>query len=234
MSDPKDLCSMSTEQLLERLRFLEPQVRSLDVKQKAVKVLANALYGITANQHFSGYDPDLAEAITLTGQLALRTGAKIVDDFMNKVCGTEGKKFVYYGDTDSVEGNTKIWINGEEIEISKFYDSLECDEIITDSGNHIKKISGYSTKTIENDSVVEKNVPHIMKHRVKKRMFKINHNGNSVVVTEDHSIMVKRDGNIISCKPIDILPSDFVISLNIGIPIPRDGITNESNCRKEM
>jgi len=38
MSDPKDLCSMSTEQLLERLRFLEPQVRSLDVKQKAVKV----------------------------------------------------------------------------------------------------------------------------------------------------------------------------------------------------
>lgn len=101
MSDSMDLSSMSTEMLLERLKFLEPNVRSLDVKQKAVKVLANALYGITANQHFSGYDPDLAEAITLTGQLALRTSARIIDTFMNKVCGSVDEKFVYYGDTDS-------------------------------------------------------------------------------------------------------------------------------------
>lgn len=38
MSDQTAINLMSTEKLLERLQFLEPQVRSLDVKQKAVKV----------------------------------------------------------------------------------------------------------------------------------------------------------------------------------------------------
>lgn len=227
MSDLVELSSMSTEMLLERLKFLEPQVRMLDVKQKAVKTLSNACYGITANKHFSGYDPDLGEAITLTGQIALRYSATVIDAFMNKVCGTQNIKHVYYGDTDSVEGTTKIWINRSEIEIANLYDSVQSDEIVTPSGNRIKKMEGYSTNTFEGGRVVEKNVPHIMKHKVKKRMYRIFHNGNTVVVTEDHSVMVRRNGSIISCKPGDMVKSDKVISLNIGTPTPRMEIKND-------
>jgi DNA polymerase elongation subunit (family B) len=93
---------MSTEQLKERLAFLEPQVRMLDVKQKAVKVLANALYGISANAHFSGYDPDLGEAITLTGQVGIRTAMKLVDGFLNAALKTTGVTYCDYSDTDSM------------------------------------------------------------------------------------------------------------------------------------
>ena len=52
-----------------------------------------------------------------------------------------------------------------------------------------------------------------MKHKVKKRMFKIKCDDDSVVVTEDHSIIVDRDNTLVSCKPSEILTTDKIVKI---------------------
>ena len=51
-----------------------------------------------------------------------------------------------------------------------------------------------------------------MKHKVKKKMFKIKINDKEVEITEDHSIMVLRNNKLISIKPKDILKTDKLIT----------------------
>ena len=52
-----------------------------------------------------------------------------------------------------------------------------------------------------------------MKHKVKKRMFRIKSCDNYVDVTEDHSVIINRNGNIMSIKPIDIIKGDKIIEI---------------------
>ncbi len=53
-----------------------------------------------------------------------------------------------------------------------------------------------------------------MKHKVKKRFFKIKTNNNAVVVTEDHSIIVLRDGKMISIKPNEVKNNDRLFKIH--------------------
>mgnify|MGYP000662678712 CR=1 FL=1 len=53
-----------------------------------------------------------------------------------------------------------------------------------------------------------------MKHKVKKRFFKIKVNDKFVIITEDHSIVVERNGELISVKPSEIKGGDAMISMN--------------------
>ena len=69
--------------------------------QMARKIQLNSLYGALANQYFRFYDDDIAEGITMTGQLVIRDTAKALDNYMNKVCGTEDEMYSFYSDTDS-------------------------------------------------------------------------------------------------------------------------------------
>ena len=96
-----EISKATTEELKKRLAFLEREAKEYDVKQKAVKVIANALYGVSAAPFFSYYDPDLAEAITLTGQYSLKLMRKATDEYLNNVLGTKGVQYVVYQDTDS-------------------------------------------------------------------------------------------------------------------------------------
>ena len=50
-----------------------------------------------------------------------------------------------------------------------------------------------------------------MKHKVKKEMFKIKVNGKEVICTEDHSVMVERNGEVIEVSPRDILSTDRLV-----------------------
>ena len=60
-----------------------------------------------------------------------------------------------------------------------------------------------------------------MKHTVKKRMFKIKCDGKEVIMTEDHSIIVNRNGKNISVSPKDILKTDTLIIQNNEVPNAR-------------
>ena len=114
-------------------------------------------------------------------------------------------------------------------------DSVTGDSIIrTDSGNktiaelfeecidHV--VVGEKEYGIHNDSTVigfDSNIMeptgakinYVMRHSTKKKLYRITtENNKQVTVTEDHSIMIDRDGFLIECKPNEILETDGIIT----------------------
>lgn len=69
--------------------------------QMARKIQLNSLFGALGNEYFRYYDDRIAEGITMTGQFIIRQTAKALDDYLNKVCDTEGEMYSFYSDTDS-------------------------------------------------------------------------------------------------------------------------------------
>ena len=67
----------------------------------AAKILMNSLYGAMGNVYFRYYDIRIAEGITMTGQLIIRSVAKKLNEFVNSECKTNGIDYSFYADTDS-------------------------------------------------------------------------------------------------------------------------------------
>jgi len=76
-------------------------IASLNNKQMALKILANSGYGAIANRYFQFFDPRIAEAITLSGQLSIRWVRSRLDAYLNNLLNTDGIEYVKYVDTDS-------------------------------------------------------------------------------------------------------------------------------------
>ena len=70
--------------------------------QMVRKICLNSLYGALGNQYFRHYKLENAEAITLTGQVAIRWIERKLNEFVNKTLQTEGVDYVIASDTDSI------------------------------------------------------------------------------------------------------------------------------------
>lgn len=78
--------------------------------QMAVKILMNSLYGAMANQWFRYFDLNIAEAITTSGQRAIKCAELAVNDEMQELNGTKDD-YVIAIDTDSVYINMETLVN---------------------------------------------------------------------------------------------------------------------------
>jgi DNA polymerase elongation subunit (family B) len=70
--------------------------------QMAKKISLNSAYGAIGNQYFRYYKLENAEAITLSGQVAIRWIEEKLNNYMNKLLKTEGVDYVIASDTDSI------------------------------------------------------------------------------------------------------------------------------------
>jgi len=70
--------------------------------QMAKKISLNSAYGAIGNQYFRYYKLENAEAITLSGQVAIRWIEKKLNNYVNKLLNTKDIDYVIYADTDSV------------------------------------------------------------------------------------------------------------------------------------
>ena len=70
--------------------------------QMAKKISLNSAYGAIGNIWFRYYDLLVAEAITTSGQLSIRWIEKYLNQYLNKILGTDNKDYVLASDTDSV------------------------------------------------------------------------------------------------------------------------------------
>ena len=70
--------------------------------QMAKKISLNSAYGAIGNQYFRYYKLENAEAITLSGQVAIRWIERKLNQYMNKVLKTEDVDYVIASDTDSI------------------------------------------------------------------------------------------------------------------------------------
>jgi DNA polymerase elongation subunit (family B) len=85
-----------------KLKELKKKASQLHNSQMAIKIAMNSLYGAVANIYFLYYINDMAEAITTSGQLAIRCAEKSVNDYLNKILKTNNKDYIIYIDTDSI------------------------------------------------------------------------------------------------------------------------------------
>tara|TARA_B100000900_G_scaffold412492_1_gene434412 strand:- start:350 stop:1855 length:1506 start_codon:yes stop_codon:yes gene_type:complete len=86
----------------KRLKELSTLIKRAYNNQQVRKIALNSAYGSMANQWFAFFDPNLAEAITYSGQLVIKWSEKIVNEYLNKILKTDNEDYVIAIDTDSI------------------------------------------------------------------------------------------------------------------------------------
>jgi DNA polymerase elongation subunit (family B) len=202
--DKKSIKYLTQKSLIEGL------IASQQAEQLGIKTDINSFYGAYANPYFRYYDIRCATAITLAGQLAQRW----CDEYVVKNL-SHYNIISQYGDTDSVVGNTIINTSIGNITIDEFFKKIKGNIEHKDNDNFLKHISENVTGkslNINTEQIENKKIKYVMKHKVKKRLYKITVNEKSVIVTADHSIIIKRNNKILSIKPNNIIYGDTIYS----------------------
>lgn len=185
----------------------------------------------SVNEYFSGIfqnDTELHKKLGISTEAAQKVSIS-----KGKITETgllEGPDFWYLngnqslvvaGDTDSLSPATTINIDGNKTSISQFFTNAkyENNDVVLKltNGQEIVPVHNHETLTyIDHDSnAVFRPIKYVMRHKVKKQMYKITtKSGKELVVTGDHSIMVIRNNELISMPTANInKDTDKVITL---------------------
>ena len=157
------------------------------------------------------FDDRIGQSTTLTGRQIARHMAAKINEVVTGEYDHVGKAIIY---GDSVTGDTMILTKDGDISIEELYNRCLEHSIVDGKEYGVwspDKVLGFNAYE---DSTVLAKPSYIMRHKTKKKLYQINlKNGKSVKVTEDHSIMVDRDGFLIEVKPSEILDTDLFICL---------------------
>ena len=96
-----DLSKLSDDELRALKKSAKQKVAEYHGKSLAIKILLNGGYGALTNPGNRWYSDDLAESITLTGQLSVNWVERDLNIFMNRVLKTADVDYVIAIDTDS-------------------------------------------------------------------------------------------------------------------------------------
>lgn len=98
----KRLIALDSNASAEERQSIEYEISKYHNFQLCRKIALNSAYGAVGNEWFRFFDVELAEAITLSGQLAIQWIGDALNRFINKAMKTVGEDFVVASDTDSV------------------------------------------------------------------------------------------------------------------------------------
>lgn len=136
---------------------LDRKINQLENRQMAIKILLNSLYGALGNQYFRYFDMDVAEGITLSGQLAIRWAEKAVNNAMNRILKTDGVDYVIAIDTDSLYINFGPLVNRLKQKLSTEDTVKTIDKICKDQfekileksyGELFEKMNAYDNRMV--------------------------------------------------------------------------------------
>jgi DNA polymerase elongation subunit (family B) len=207
---------------------ISKKIKKLDLKQNAIKILINSIYGAFGNKWFYFYNPDIAQSITLQGQDLIKFSIKAVNHYFQEkwhldqelheilgILDCEISKITeeaaIYTDTDSVAADTVI--------LSKMFGNLTIEDYYNlnkENGSAGETLAGHESVFSANDFVLnwsnEKGLYHapvkrIIRHKVTKEKWRLTtESGKTVVVTGDHSLIVFRNGQklVITAKEINV------------------------------
>jgi DNA polymerase elongation subunit (family B) len=146
----------------KKLKYI---ISNYKVKQLSLKVCLNSGYGALGNNYGRFYELRNAEAITTTGQVALKWIQNKLNLYFNNILKTKDVDYCIYGDTDSVMLNVQPLI--EQI----FEDKNTPREKIV---NFIDKIFSTSVQTYINESYTElSNYLHAYQNKLHMKREKI-------------------------------------------------------------
>ena len=211
----EDLEKLSDSELEKLLKYTQDKGNEYYILQIALKTLINSLYGALGNKAFILINEKIAQAITGNGRYFIKSFGRRIEKYLQSL-KKWNKPYYIYSDTDSCVGDTLISTSLGKIKIEDLFERP--GEIVkNENGSFVKRLDEkILAKSINsNFEIQDKKIIYVMKHKVNKRMFKISVNDKSVIITEDHSVMIKRNDNLISVKPTEILETDDLISNNL-------------------
>ena len=161
-------------------------------------IVHNSMYGSLGAQKGGKLPlPEAAASITAKSRESTKK--------MNKYLVSKGHKIVY---GDSVTGETPIQIkfhhNEKFVEIQNLYEGVWTKK----NGKEYAKLENIYVWSDQGYTTIK----YIMRHKTKKRLFRISTNTGIVTVTEDHSLL-DPDGNVI--KPTDVKIGDKLMTKSI-------------------
>ena len=187
-----------------------------DKRQLVKKINLNSLYGAILNAGCRFFDNRIGQSTTLTGRQIAKHMAAKVNELITGEYDHVGKSIIY-GDTDSELGSTMHKTNFGEKSIEELF--AACSEF----WNNGDKEYAYHPDLMVMSYDPDRNEPYfghtnfIYRHKVTKDLYEVEDElGNTIIVTEDHSVMVERNGELLEIKPGDIVEEDILISLKIG------------------
>ena len=182
-----------------------------DRRQLIKKILLNSLYGAVGNSASLYYDNRIAQSTTLTGRCIVKHMAGKINEVIAGEYNHKGPSIVY---GDSVTGDTVIRTDSGNMTIEQLFH--ECVEhcIVGEKEYGLwsqSTVIGFNGHDME---PVMSGIEAVIRHKTRKKLYRVTTaNGKEVTVTEDHSLMIDRDGFLIECKPHEIQEGDNIITL---------------------
>ena len=107
---------------------LKNKISKYDNLQMARKIALNSLYGALGNQYFRWFEIEFAEAITLTGQLAIRWTERNINAFLDRARKYRKDRVIAI-DTDSVYLNLEDLVDKNAENTIDYLDKV-CSEVL--------------------------------------------------------------------------------------------------------
>jgi intein/homing endonuclease len=105
-----------------------------------------------------------------------------------------------------------------EITIEQLYNECLSHSQIVEKEYAVQSMAKVVGFNAFEDSPIMSNIAYVMRHKTVKKIYKITlENGKEVKVTEDHSVMIDRDGFLLDVNPTEILAGDLIICLDTQI-----------------
>ena len=118
--------------------------------------------------------------------------------------------------TDSVKADTIIHTNNGDKTIEELFNENYNNNLFhTHKGHELVSTSDKVLNYNSNNELEYGGVNYIMRHKVTKPKWRLKtKSGKEIIVTNDHSMIVFRNGEKLEVKPYEILPTDKVLVIN--------------------
>lgn len=193
-------------------------------------LVGGKLNGAFATQYFILFNEHVAGTITAQGRDLTKTMNQVNEEYwydqwhldvvLHNDLGikditpiSRNEPVSIYADTDSIDGQSIINTNNGNFTIEDWYNQN------IENGSAGETLNGHeSVKTHDkilnysNNNLYYASVKRIIKHKVSKSKWKLKtKSGKEIIVTNDHSMIVFRDGDQIEIKPSEILRTDKIL-----------------------
>lgn len=229
--DPNDLS-------FEEVETLESISADSSTFEQSIKLIINSIYGAFANEYFHFYNVDIAETITLQGQDAIKHTERMIEKYFHEFFHKDKKLHAALGlpddfevpqiinsvwkytDTDSFRGDAIIRTESGPIQMKDLYEKCLIEngpKEETQAGHESTSCSSKVLNWTSDKKLHLGRVKRLIRHKVSKPKWKIKtKTGKEIEVTNDHSMVVFRDGKQLTVKPSEILNSDKILCVGTG------------------
>jgi hypothetical protein len=225
------------EKLLElrkKAEVLKGEIDYYNALQNALKLVLNGSYGAFTTKYFVLFNQYIGASITAQGRELTRLMDKVNEDYWYNQwhLDTETHKKLFiknvkafqkatdpvsiYADTDSVSSDSIIQTDRGKFTIEDLY--IACLNYGS-AGNTVKGHESmncpFGILNYKDGDLEYTNAKRIIRHKVSKSKWKLKtKSGKEVIVTNDHSMIVFRDGVQLEVKPSEILKTDKILVVN--------------------